>query len=717
MQKIAKWVKVANHKQITKKRILAFCLLLASAISLVILFVRISYIGGPYSYVLYDKDGKLLGASVASDGQWRFAPISVPKKFEKAIITFEDKRFFFHCGIDPIAIFRSAFLNIRSGKIVSGASTITMQTVRILQHNPPRTFPQKIKEALLAYIYEMRYTKKSILKLYAANAPFGGNVVGIEAASWRYFNRPPDSLSWAETATLAVLPNAPSLVHPGSRRNVLLAKRDNLLYALHKKGYIDSTTLELSLAETLPEKPYDLPNLAPHYLEKMKRQKNASTQIFSTLDENLQIISSSILEKWSSQFARSGINNAACIILNTKTCEVLAYCGNTNEKNRNATTHAVDIVSARRSSGSLLKPFLFAAMIDSGMLLPNQLVIDVPTRIGSYKPENNIPVYRGAVPASEALSRSLNIPAVRELREYGIASFLDYLKNCGFTTFTRRADDYGLPLILGGGEVKLEEVARAYAFLMQAACGNKNSSFPISSAAAFLTLSALEDGIRPDDEAAWQSFSHAKRIAWKTGTSNGNRDAWAVGTTADYTVGVWVGNAEGQGRPDLKSSSTALPVMFDIFSTLPQSRWPDIPYDELENIDVCVHSGYKASMFCKHTKKLVKPTNAPTSELCPYCIAVSFTPDKKYRATSQDMKGEYSGLFPIVENRFVLPPTVEYWYARSTLGYSILPPYLPEKNSSDSLSEDFSIMFPEQGANIIIPTEIDGKQGNTLMQV
>ena len=744
------WKNLFLPKNAAVAKSLAVSLVLSLCITVPL--VHISHASVPYSYALYDKNGELLGASVASDGQWRFAPHTVPEKFEKAIIAFEDRRFYFHCGVDVLAIYRALVLNVRAGRIVSGGSTITMQTVRILEHNPPRTLLQKAKEAVLAFFYELRYTKRGVLELYAAHAPFGGNVVGIEAASWRYFNRPPDSLTWAETATLAVLPNAPSLVYPGANKDVLRAKRDSLLHTLHKRGCFDKETLLLSLEELLPEKPYDVPQHAPHYLERMKklsgqqrmmasrtpeaarpfagmrnfakqtRSANAErthkneTRIVTTLDGALQKNTTALLEKWSLQFSRSGINNAAAIIIDTQTGDVLAYCGNTGSDGRNASSRDVDIISSRRSSGSLLKPFLFAAMLDTGMLLPNQLVVDVPTRIGSYKPENNIPVYRGAVPAAEALSRSLNIPAVRELRTYGITAFLDYLKKCGFTTLDRKADDYGLPLILGGGEVTLEEATRAYAALMNAACGSARSAshhFPASTGAAYLTVAALEEGVRPDDEAAWQSYAHAKKIAWKTGTSTGNRDVWAIGTTKEYTVGVWVGNAEGHGRPDLKSIATSAPLMFDIFSTLPVTHWPSVPYDDLTLETVCVHSGYKAGMYCSDTKKMLRPLAAPISELCPYCMAVSLTPDGKYRASVQDMVGEYAGQLPKIENRFVLPPSLEYWYTRFVFGYKTLPPYVP---GSTAVHEELTIIFPEQGAHVVIPIEIDGAGGRMVMQ-
>ena len=673
----------------------------------------------PYSYALYDKTGVLLGASVASDGQWRFSPGTVPDKFAKAIITFEDKRFYYHAGIDPIAVIRALGLNIRAGRIVSGASTITMQTMRILAGNRPRTFLQKLKEASLAVIAEIRFGKAYILSLYAAHAPFGGNVVGIEAASWRYFNRSPASLTWAEAAVLAVLPNQPSLVYPGRNRHILLEKRNKLLYSLYKKQYLDARTLELSLTEPLPEKPFPLPTGAPHYLAFLKKKSPRQTRFYTDMEAGLQKNVRRILERRSLELSRKGINNAAAVIIETGTGKIRAYCGNTGADGRNNTSSAVDIVQARRSSGSLLKPFLYAAMLDSGRLLPDQLVIDIPTRIGSYKPDNNVPLYRGAVPASEALSRSLNIPAVRMLRTYGISRFLEYLQQCGFTTFTRSADEYGLPLILGGGEITLYEAVYTYAGLMKACCSASGASsdtatFPVSSGAAWLTLKALAEGVRPDDEALWRFFAGSKRIAWKTGTSNGNRDGWAIGITQDYTIGVWFGNAEGQGRQDLQSIHTAAPVLFELFSLLPAVHWPTVPAEDLKEEIYCADSGYLAGLHCAHTVTGFSPAQAPKGAVCPYCAAVSFTPDGRFQADVSDMTGVYEGQSPLIQDRFVLPPAIEYYYTRFAAGYKKLPPFVAGHQSSGS--SQLAILFPEQGARIVIPVEIDGSTGAMIMQ-
>lgn len=666
----------------------------------------------PLSYAVYDKDMRLIGAKVAADEQWRFEADEVPEKFKEAIIAFEDKRFLSHFGVDPLSLARAFALNMKSGRIVSGGSTITMQTIRLLENHPKRTLLQKMKEAVLAISLEMRFSKKEILKLYAANAPFGGNVVGLEAASWRYFNRAPDQLSWAETATLAVLPNQPALVHPGADRETLLAKRNFLLEKLHEKGLFSDRILELSIEERLPQKPYPLPSLTPHYLESLIADSGTKrrAKFITDIDSDIQSNTSRILERWSESFRKRGIGNAAALVIDTKTGKTLAYIGNTGGYEMNPDNYAVDLVRAKRSSGSILKPFLYAAMLDTGQLLPNQLVVDVPTRIGSYRPGNNLPEYQGVIEASEALSRSLNIPAIRELREYGVSAFLDHLKKCGFSTFTRPADEYGLPLILGGGEATLWDAVRSYAAMMNRAQGIENG-FPSSAGSSYLTLETLANGTRPQEESNWQRYAHAKKIAWKTGTSSGNRDAWAIGTTPEYTVGIWIGNADGHGNSELRSFMTSAPVLFDVFSSLKKTTWPERPEEDLKTVVVCANSGYSAGLNCPSTTTSQAPKKAAASPPCPYCRIVSLTPDKKNQATVDDLG---NGELPVMQKRFVLPPNLEHWYTRININYEPLPAFV--ENHRQSTERDLSIIFPEAGANIIIPIEIDGKEGAMVMQ-
>ena len=372
----------------------------------------------PYSTVLMAKDGELLCATIASDGQWRFPETkSVPEKFSEALIAFEDKRFYSHLGVDPLSLARAVRQNISDRRIVSGGSTVTMQVVRLSRKGRDRTIFQKIIEMILAVRLEMRHSKEEILAIYASHAPFGGNVVGLDAACWRYFGRTPDQLSWGEASLLAVLPNAPSLMHPGKNREKLRVKRDRLLDRLIELGKIDETTAALAKEEKIPEEPQALPQYARHLLTRAAGDGRAQHVITSTVDYSLQVQAEFIIRNHNTRLAANQVHNAAAIVLDVATGKVLAYVGNTGSNNPE--NHVdVDVIRSSRSTGSILKPFLFAAMLDEGKMLPKTLFPDVPTLINGFSPQNFSMQYDGAVPANKALIRSLNIPAVHMLKAY-----------------------------------------------------------------------------------------------------------------------------------------------------------------------------------------------------------------------------------------------------------------------------------------------------------
>ncbi|MBU0764126.1 MAG: transglycosylase domain-containing protein [Bacteroidetes bacterium] len=398
----------------------------------------------PVSTVLEDRKGNLLGARIAEDGQWRF-PLNqnVPDKFRIALLQFEDRRFYAHPGVDVPALCRAIYLNLKSWKAVSGGSTLTMQVIRLSRRGRPRSISEKLIEMLLAVRLECSFSKKEILAFYASNAPFGGNVVGLDAAAWRYFGRKPDDLSWAESAMLAVLPNSPSLIHPGKNREKLRNKRDRLLKRLRDVGVLDEETFRLALSEPIPERPKPFPRYAFHLLERANReaeQKTTKTCFRSTLDIDLQIKAGEIVNRYQKQYAGNQIHNAAALIIEVETGNVLAYIGNAGNLNDRTNGAQVDIITAERSTGSVLKPFLFAGMLTSGDILPTSLVPDIPTQFGGYMPENYNMGYDGAVPAKRALARSLNIPAIRMLRKYGIPKFIHLLKKTGMTTVNNTAE-------------------------------------------------------------------------------------------------------------------------------------------------------------------------------------------------------------------------------------------------------------------------------------
>ncbi|MDR2383394.1 MAG: transglycosylase domain-containing protein, partial [Prevotellaceae bacterium] len=361
-------------------------------------------IDAPYCTVIEDSDGELLGARIASDGQWRFPQkATFPETYIQALITFEDKRFYSHQGIDPIAVLRALAHNIRQGKTVEGGSTISMQAVRLMRKGKKRTLKEKIIETLLAVRLEASMSKTEILSLYAANAPFGGNVVGIEAAAWRYFGRNAADLSWAEAATLAVLPNSPALIHPGRNRNALKIKRDALLDKMMQKGIVSEDDCMLAKIEPLPENPLPLPRSAPHLLDKIAEKfpgQRIATTISSPLQQSVNVVAGNHVNT----FKANMVNNAAVIIAEVESGDVIAYLGNVLAGNDRHGAN-VDIIAAPRSTGSILKPFLYAAMLDEGEILPGALIPDIPFHIAGFSPQNYSKSFDGAVSAHDALTR------------------------------------------------------------------------------------------------------------------------------------------------------------------------------------------------------------------------------------------------------------------------------------------------------------------------
>lgn len=662
-----------------------------------------------YSFVVYDRDGNLLNAQVSADEQWRFPPHETSNKmYTNAAVLYEDKNFYFHCGVDPFAVLRALVLNIKHKKIISGASTLTMQVARIAEKNKARSFPQKIRESFLSVLLEICYPKETILQLYANNAPYGGNVVGIDAASWRYFSRSQKNLSVAELAALAVLPNEPSLVRPGLNETILQTKRDALLEELFTQRLISAETLELAKAEAVPTAPHPLPNTTPHYAAFLKKQSSKNFAL-TAINPKLQERCSEIMERLSADAARSGVYNAAAIIIENKSGNIIAYIGNTgvHNKNRIVQNEAVDMLQARRSSGSLLKPFLYAAALDASLILPTQILPDLPTQFASYIPQNNSHYFLGAVPANEALTKSLNVPFVNLLADYSIENFLPLLQRLGFSTFDKSAEYYGLPLILGGGELTLYEITSVFRNMVLCAYGNSENlppDFPISEASARITLDVLQSGVRPADEKAWNYFSSSKKIAWKTGTSYGNKDAWCVGVSPAYTVGVWFGNANGVGRPEITSSHLAAPALFKLFELLPNVAVPPRNEINYKTIPLCKHSGFAAGEFCDEKTEIQIPRNFHINKVCPYCRAVVLTANEKFRVSNIAATHEKT----CIKNFFILPPAQEYYYSQAHPDYQKLPPQLAAGKIN---SRDFQIIFPKNYSNIFIPTQLDGSMG------
>lgn len=691
----------------------------------------------PTSTVITSKNGELLGALIADDGQWRFPHNdSVPEKFKTCLIQFEDEYYYQHFGFNPVSMFKAIQQNVKAGKVVRGGSTITQQVIRLSRGNKSRTYFEKLKELILATRLEFRSNKAQVLSYWSSNAPFGGNVVGLDAASWRYFNRKSTDLSWAESATLAVLPNAPNLIYPGKNQKKLLVKRNRLLKKLLTKSIIDSLTYELSILEELPQKPYALPQIAPHLLQRIHKSKKGQF-VKTTINRTLQNQVNKTVQTHYNHLSKNEIYNIAVLVLDVKTRKVLSYVGNSPTTKKNQKD--VDIITKPRSTGSILKPFLYAAMLDDGALLPNMLVADVPTSFGSYHPENFDKKYSGAISAKRALAKSLNVPTVKLLQKFGLEKFHFYLQQLQLKDIKKNPNYYGLTLALGGAESNLWDLCKSYASLastvnhytttssryfnnefVEPFFYNENQidfgeqveeKIIFDAASIYLTFESLKEVNRPNSEENWQFFDSSKQIAWKTGTSFGFRDAWAIGATKDYVIGVWVGNADGEGRPGLVGVQTAAPILFDVFEKLPNSEWFEIPFDEMTQIKTCTKSGYRATDICEESKLEYIQNSGLKTKPCPYHILINVDQSENFQVNTscENLENIKQKSF------FVLPPLMKYYYKSQNPFYRKLPEF--RSDCKGELQNSMKFIYPTQKSTIFLPKNFSGKQNDLIVKV
>jgi len=726
LQHIINWIKKNKIKSA-----IAFLLLLIYYFS-----IPRTLFQEPYSTVIESKEGELLGAKIARDGQWRFpAQDSVPDKFKKCIVYFEDEYFYKHPGFNPIAMVNAIKQNRKAGKVVRGGSTLTQQVIRLSRKGKGRTYFEKFIEIIKATRLELGYSKNEILELYAAHAPFGGNVVGLEMAAWRYFGVQSNQLSWAENATLAVLPNAPSLIYPGKNQIKLLSKRNRLLLKLHQEGIIDQQTYELAIEEPLPQKPYDLPQIAPHLLQRVAKE-DEGTRVKTTIDYALQNRVNQIARYYYNQYKQNEVNNLAILVIDVSNRNVMSYVGNApTDKDHQKD---VDIIDAPRSTGSILKPLLYAAMLDDGELLPNTLVADVPTQISGYTPQNFNLTFDGAVPAHRALSRSLNIPAVLMLQDFGVNKFYEELQKFKLRDINKTPDHYGLSLILGGAESNLWDLCRTYANLSSTVnyytknqakyrtkefteLNYRNDFEPdfgsetdqkniLGAGSIWLTYNAMEEVNRPEGDEAWKFYDSSLKIAWKTGTSFGNRDAWAIGTNSKYVVGIWVGNATGEGRPTLTGVTSAAPILFDVFNLLPRQRWFQTPYKDLDEVEVCRLSGYLAKEECPKIKQWVSKKGKSTA-VCPYHKKVHLDKTEKFQVNSSCESIDNI----VTKNWFVLPPVMAWYYKSQHIEYLPLPPFKEDCQGTQTTTMDF--IYPKANSKIYLTKNFNSEVQPVILKV
>ncbi|MDR1829755.1 MAG: penicillin-binding protein 1C [Candidatus Fibromonas sp.] len=664
------------------------------------------------SIILFDSKGELLRVWLNKNEQYKFPKSEkISEKYKAAVLHFEDKRFYVHLGIDPIAVLRALKQNVQAGRIASGASTITMQVAR-LKNPGKRTFFAKLKEAHAALRTELWKSKDEIFAEYSSIVPMGGNIVGIETACWRFFGHGSEEITWAQAALLALLPNRPSALNLEKERGQLLERRNNLLKSLAKAGYINTEILNSALEEPLPRINANWRFKTPHYAEAVASLFPGQTILYGTIDGKVQERLERIAKNYGQKIREHSNVNISVLIAETKTGKIRGYLGSL-EYYDTLSQGMIDGVRAHRSTGSILKPFLYALAIERGPYTPRSLIEDVPTWFRGFSPQNADKSYSGILPLREALIRSLNVPSVRILSDYGVEDFHFWLKNAGFNGLFRTPEEYGLSLILGGGEASLQELVPLYSMLMnngkrtelkwiEDSVSQKNEQL-LQEITAYHIREILTSVKRPDFEQYHLQFNNQIPVAWKTGTSYGSRDAWAIGVNEQWTIGVWVGNFKGGSVANLSGSSSAAPLLFSLFNNLSDNKkelWKKTyPYANFENIEICELSGYKAKDICPHKRNAMLPLNRMLNQTCSFHKEIIISKNSGFEVCSLCWNAEDT--LHIVEEHYT--PAVRSALRRTgrePQAETLHNPRCPAKKTEIQ----FSIVYPENGTRLFLPS-------------
>lgn len=648
----------------------------------------------PPAVVVEDRMGEALRFFLPADQRWRF-PVrleDLPEELPRALVASEDRRFWDHPGVDPAAVLRAAWSNLKSGEVVSGASTIPMQIARMAEPGP-RTLPSKIRESFRALQLERRYSKKELLEIYLNLTPYGGNVEGVGAAAWFYFGKDPDQLSLGEIALLTALPRSPVRYDPTIHPKAALAAKNRVLRQLAQRGAFETREIGDALRQPVPEARRRPPFAAPHFTELVARQVRSEPRIRTSLDRRVQDVAQEQVRGRIGALRDEGIGNAAVVVIENETRAVRALVGSAGFL-ETYFDGQVNGAVARRSPGSTLKPFLFAMAMDTGRVIPATYLLDVPTDFSGYVAENYDEQYRGRVTVREALILSLNACAVRLLSEVGLADFHKLLVRGGLASLDKEPEHYGLPLILGAGEVTLLELTNLYATLSEGGVHRQvrmlETEGPVSRAvepetssnrilspeSARVITQILTDVRRPDFPEAWDLTQGAPAVAWKTGTSYGHRDAWAVGFSRRYTIGVWVGNFDGRPKKGIAGSQHAGPLLFDLFRAIePGGDGPVKPEGlQLDTIEVCAGSHELPGPFCPKRMRVTYLPGRTKLSSCALHQRVLVDAETGDLLASGDCLGERPHEFRLLE---VFPPELVAWWRSQGMAVAGLPRVSP----------------------------------------
>ncbi|MCC7380724.1 MAG: penicillin-binding protein 1C [Deltaproteobacteria bacterium] len=652
------------------------------------------------SPVVLDKDGGWMRVQLASeDGGVVRIPVEaseLPPALIEAVLDFEDRRFYLHPGIDPLAVLRAGWLNLSQGRVVSGGSTITMQVARLLERRP-RTLGAKLLEAFRAIQLELHFSKEEILTWYFNLAPYGGNLEGIGSAAYYYYDKPVEKLTLDECATLAALPNSPTLLAPGRNPARLLARRNDVLTRMAESGKISESDAQAMIALPLLARRRSTPSVAPHLTRRLLAEHPEARRIQSSIDRELQLRIERLLADHLDRLDSRGISNGAVVLIENATRQVRAYVGSKDFFDA-VTQGQVDGASALRSPGSTLKPFVYALALDRGLIGANTLLEDVPIYFKDWAPMDFDERWRGVVPAHRALAESLNVPAVRLAARLEPDGLVTLLARAGFQAF--RGDPrrrYGLATVLGGSDVTLLELTNLYATLAQGGLHRPWSLLAEEAAApaaapkplfspgsAYLVAEILTDVRRPELPEVWRDAVSIPRMAWKTGTSYGRRDAWSVGFNARWSLGVWIGNFDARGAPELIGAEAAAPLFFALAQILPGAAsdpWIDRPASVVHR-EVCALSGATPGPSCPHRREELALEGAAPRAACPLHVAIDVDDDTGERLCVHCRQGRSHHSEVHVE----WPAEVAGYLADSGLPSTPLPPH--HSRCSHSLGGD-----------------------------
>lgn len=637
----------------------------------------------PWSRVVQDRNGEILQAFLSADDKWRLAADlhEVTGDWVRAMIAKEDRFFYRHPGVNPLAVARAAFNNAVRGYRTSGASTITMQTVKLLEPRP-RTLTSKAVEAVRALQLEWRYSKREILQLYVNLLPYGGNIEGVKSASLLYFGKMPQQLSLDEIALLTVIPNDPERYKFGADQAAAKRRRDQVLRQFARRGVFPADVVGNALLSETPGRRRALPVRAPHF-SRLMRHARGPANLRTSLDLNMQVAAEGIVESHMHQMRRLDVHNAAVLVIDNLDGSVLAWVGSQDFSDME---HAgqVDGVLAVRSPGSTLKPLIYALAFEKGLLTPGSVLLDLPVNFQGYQPENYDETFRGKVTAGDALAQSLNVPAVKTLHEVGVSDMVSLLSGADFGWIARNKSNLGLSLALGGCGASLQELTGIYAMLARQGIwkplrktvtgGHYGADTLLSAGACYFVHESLRTIERPDLPGEDRAIRDRAGLVWKTGTSYGRRDAWAIGYNSGYSVGVWVGNFNGKGVPELSGAEAATPLLLRIFGSLPpvQSGY-SLPKDASTRF-VCAETGLPPGPFCENqVPDLFLPGLSPGTP-CDHLVPVwtDSTARYAYCPFCMEERPVQRAFYPN------LPGELVSWYEKNALEYREIPPHFPD---------------------------------------